>query len=45
MQKKARDKKLYVREKKFEIIPGNLLNGQPQVKRRKPNLDLSMLQE
>ncbi len=44
LQKKARNKREYVRRQKFEVVPGNQLNGMPSVKRIKPNLDISMIQ-
>ncbi len=44
LQKKARDKREHVRRRHFEVVPGNQINGLPNVKRRKLNLDLSMIQ-
>ena len=43
LQKKARNKRDYVRKNDYEVVPGNQINGTPSIKRRKPNLDASMI--
>ena len=43
LQKKARERKRYVRGRQFEVELGVEANSMPQVKRVKPNLDMSFI--
>ena len=43
LQKKARERKRYVRGRQLEVEPGAEANSMPQMKRMKPNLDISFI--